>query len=320
MAWTRYDSRYPGNPKVVALSDAAYRLWTSAIAYGNEHCTDGRIPPSALRILLPNSRYPKKAAEELVAARMFHSLPLPEHLPCTSPDCPCSLASISIEPPEEFPDSSIASPQQLRDAWSASRADGWVVHDFWDLQPKSWETRRKTKKRAEAGRQGGLAKPKQTTEALLNPEPDRTGTGPDRTVPLEEEGASSTAPTTTTLAAVPLNGDRPPLPPWKRGEPINNSRHLVNLIEAVGGTPGMGMGQINRNRAKVEQCFASGPLHPGEYEPVIAEILAKKKTPNVGLFLTVLQDHRTAGAVGFTGGFTARPPTPAAQRPFEEDP
>ncbi len=186
MTWTRYDSSYPTNPKVVVLSDAAYRLWTSSIAYGNKHGTDGRVPPAALRLLLPNSRYPNKAAAELVLARMFHPLPLlPSPLPCTSPDCPCSLAATSIGSPEDFPDSSIASPDQLRAFWGESRADGWVVHDFWDLQPKSWEVRQKQKKRAEAGRLGGLAKAKQIPQALLNPDPIRPD--PIRSDPIDRE-------------------------------------------------------------------------------------------------------------------------------------
>jgi hypothetical protein len=171
MAWTRYDSVYPSNPKVVALSDAAYRLWTSAIAYANLHLTDGRLPASQLRAQLPNSRYPNRAAEELVAARLFHPLPLPIPLPCSSPHCPCSLAIVSTSSPDQFPESSIASPVQLRASWESSRADGWVVHDFWDLQPKSWEERQKTKKRVEAGRQGGLAKAKQRAGEPQKPDP-----------------------------------------------------------------------------------------------------------------------------------------------------
>lgn len=82
------------------------------------------------------------------------------------------------------------------------------------------------------------------------------------------------------------------------------------------------MGQVQRHRAKVKQLLDAGPVPSSDYEPVLAELAAKGKSPNVGLFLAVLKDHREAGAVGFPGGI--QPPQPAAvpasQRRFSEDP
>lgn len=51
MSWARFDDRCPSNPKVALLSDAAFRLWFTAICYSCEHLTDGEIQRDVPAIL-----------------------------------------------------------------------------------------------------------------------------------------------------------------------------------------------------------------------------------------------------------------------------
>lgn len=45
MTYLRLDDRFPEHPKVIGLSDAAFRLHVSALCYARRYLTDGRIPP-----------------------------------------------------------------------------------------------------------------------------------------------------------------------------------------------------------------------------------------------------------------------------------
>jgi hypothetical protein len=56
----------PDHPKVVRLSDSAFRLWVEAICYCSRHLTDGVISPAALRKVGP-----PKAARELAEAGLL---------------------------------------------------------------------------------------------------------------------------------------------------------------------------------------------------------------------------------------------------------
>lgn len=67
MVWLRFDDAFPEHPKIVGLSDAAFRLQVTAIAYSSRNLTDGRIPAGAVRSL---GFMPKHAAE-LVAANVW---------------------------------------------------------------------------------------------------------------------------------------------------------------------------------------------------------------------------------------------------------
>lgn len=48
MAWIRLSDNYIDNPKFLALSAAAFRLWHEGMAFCRKHQTDGAIPTSAL--------------------------------------------------------------------------------------------------------------------------------------------------------------------------------------------------------------------------------------------------------------------------------
>jgi len=68
VAWARLDEDYPDHPKVVGLSDAAFRLHVRAICYCNHYLTDG---------LLPNG-WPNGKAEllkELIVAGLVDETP-----------------------------------------------------------------------------------------------------------------------------------------------------------------------------------------------------------------------------------------------------
>lgn len=44
MAYVYLDDGFAENPKVLAISDAAFRLYIVGLCYANRHLTDGRIP------------------------------------------------------------------------------------------------------------------------------------------------------------------------------------------------------------------------------------------------------------------------------------
>ncbi|MEM9594067.1 MAG: hypothetical protein AAGD06_07380, partial [Acidobacteriota bacterium] len=44
MVWVRLDDRAPSHPKLLELSDAAFRLWIHGLCFCNAEGTDGRIP------------------------------------------------------------------------------------------------------------------------------------------------------------------------------------------------------------------------------------------------------------------------------------
>lgn len=72
MPWVTKDDQFPEHPKVWALSDAAYRLHDAAIHYCNRYLTDGRVPASKVRSLVP--RFRPAALAELTDRAMW--LPL----------------------------------------------------------------------------------------------------------------------------------------------------------------------------------------------------------------------------------------------------
>ena len=49
MSWTKLDDLFPGHPKVITLSDSAFRLHVTALCYCASQLTDGFIPSPAIR-------------------------------------------------------------------------------------------------------------------------------------------------------------------------------------------------------------------------------------------------------------------------------
>lgn len=56
MPWANLDDQYAEHPNNWDLSDLAFRLHTAAICYANKHLTDGAIPASKVRTLVPRFR------------------------------------------------------------------------------------------------------------------------------------------------------------------------------------------------------------------------------------------------------------------------
>lgn len=65
MPWVNLDDDYAENPDNWELSDAAFRLHTAGICYGNKHLTDGEIPKTKVPTLVP--RFRQTALNELLA-------------------------------------------------------------------------------------------------------------------------------------------------------------------------------------------------------------------------------------------------------------
>jgi hypothetical protein len=70
MTWTKLADGLPRHPKIVGLSDAAFRLHIYALCYASEQLTDGEIPAVSVPILAPKRA--KKLTEELVLAGVWH--------------------------------------------------------------------------------------------------------------------------------------------------------------------------------------------------------------------------------------------------------
>lgn len=64
--YVRIDHGMPENPKIVGLSDAAFRMYVEAICWCSRQRTDGVIPNAMMRKLGP-----KKAGDELIEAGLL---------------------------------------------------------------------------------------------------------------------------------------------------------------------------------------------------------------------------------------------------------
>lgn len=67
MTWARFEDNFAEHPKVIGLSDAAFRLHVTAICYSARYQTDGEVTPAAFRAI---SGKPK-LADELVDAGLW---------------------------------------------------------------------------------------------------------------------------------------------------------------------------------------------------------------------------------------------------------
>jgi hypothetical protein len=56
MAWANFDDQFASHPKIVPLSDGAFRLHVSGICYSAQHLTDGLIGAEAVPTLRPKFR------------------------------------------------------------------------------------------------------------------------------------------------------------------------------------------------------------------------------------------------------------------------
>jgi hypothetical protein len=66
MTWVKIDDTFPDHPRVVGLSDAAFRSHVAGLCYSARYLTDGSIPSSAMR-----SIGTRKSATELEEAGLW---------------------------------------------------------------------------------------------------------------------------------------------------------------------------------------------------------------------------------------------------------
>jgi hypothetical protein len=69
MTWANFDDQFPKHPKVIGLSDAAFRLHTSGICYCAQFRTDGVIAAEVVPLLVP--RFRPRSLDELLDRRLW---------------------------------------------------------------------------------------------------------------------------------------------------------------------------------------------------------------------------------------------------------
>ena len=102
MPWVRFDDIFPIHRKVDRLTDAAYRLHTSAIFWCARNLTDGFVSEEDLDGVTARVRTPARFAAECVKREVWHFA----GQQCPSEKCPAPVDK-----------------------------DGWVIHDYWEYQP-----------------------------------------------------------------------------------------------------------------------------------------------------------------------------------------
>lgn len=143
MPWVRFDDQFPIHRKVDGLSDAAYRLHTSAIFWSARNLTDGFVSREDLDGVTARVRTPARFAAECVKREVWHDA----RRDCPSEDCPGPVDK-----------------------------DGWVIHDYWDYQPSKAQVihnRESDRQRQKRHRDGRNAVSHAVTDAVSPPAPSR---------------------------------------------------------------------------------------------------------------------------------------------------
>jgi hypothetical protein len=104
MPWVRFDDQFTIHRKVDGLSDAAFRLHTSAIFWSARNLTDGSVTREDLDGVSARVRTPERFAAECKKRGVWH---------LGDEDCPS----------EKCP------------ADGTGDGDGWIIHDYWEFQP-----------------------------------------------------------------------------------------------------------------------------------------------------------------------------------------
>jgi hypothetical protein len=71
VSWFKLDDATYDHPKIVQVSDGAFRLWVTAGLYCAKHLTDGIISPGTLKVLQAKSRH----CDELWSAGLWERIP-----------------------------------------------------------------------------------------------------------------------------------------------------------------------------------------------------------------------------------------------------
>jgi hypothetical protein len=72
MPWANFDDQFPKHPKVLPLSDAAFRLHVSAVCHAAQYTTNGVIHVDQVPLLAP--RFKKTTLDELIRRGQWHDL------------------------------------------------------------------------------------------------------------------------------------------------------------------------------------------------------------------------------------------------------
>lgn len=154
------------HPKVVGLSDAAFRLLMRSWSYCSRQLTDGQLPEAAWKV-----RGTAKARRELISAGLAH---VPGSS-CTHNNCP--------EPP----------PGHVQ------------MHDYLEHQRSAAEVADLRRQRAEAGRKGGRARANGQASAkqVLEQTPSKTVASTETEADTEQNNSSRGAPHLSRAADAP---------------------------------------------------------------------------------------------------------------------
>lgn len=71
MAWIKIDDSFPDHPKIIGLSDLAFRLHIRALCYSGKYLTDGFYPFQSVNLLLSDEEAIKKPTDELENAGLW---------------------------------------------------------------------------------------------------------------------------------------------------------------------------------------------------------------------------------------------------------
>lgn len=72
MPWANFDDQFPKHPKVLPISDAAFRLHVSGVCHSAQYLTDGKVGEDAAPLLVP--RFKKATLDELIRRGHWHQL------------------------------------------------------------------------------------------------------------------------------------------------------------------------------------------------------------------------------------------------------
>lgn len=109
MVWARLDDQFANHPKVVRLSDAAFRLHVAGICYCACHLTDGEIAALEVPRLVPG--YRPKALAELVDRGLWER----------NDDTYLIRAFLEYNPSKEKVEQQRAEAAERKARWNASR-------------------------------------------------------------------------------------------------------------------------------------------------------------------------------------------------------
>lgn len=206
MPWVRFDDQFPIHRKVDGLSDAAYRLHTSAIFWCARNLTDGFVSEDDLDGVTARVRTPARFASECVKRDTWHEA----GTACPSLKCPPA------------PDGET----------------GWVIHDYWAYQPTKAQVLADREKAAE--RQAKWREAKSGRNAVTRPDtsgndPIHNGSSNGVTNAVSASSPPRTRPEGQRVRAAPVPGppDGRAIPPGSPPGGRPDSRPVAEVLRVA---------------------------------------------------------------------------------------